>query len=679
MKSERNPIVLKRIILGFLTTFVMMMCPQGNTALAQDSTSDLMELSLEELMNISVTSVSKKEQILFEAAAAIYAITQDDIRRSGVTSIPEALRMVPGMQVAQIDANKWAISARGFNFRFATKLLVLIDGRSVYTPLFSGVFWDVQDLMLEDIDRIEVIRGPGATLWGANAVNGIINIITKSANETQGVLFSTGGGNEERGFGAIRYGGRLGENAYYRVYAKYFNRDNFVASPGVNTADDWNMMRGGFRADWNPSEKDALVLQGDIYNGDIGETSTGLVALTPPFDSTLTKKNPVSGGNILSRWSHAFSSQSDLAIQLYYDRAERNERLSYVRNTYDFDFQHRFELGKRHELIWGVGYRHITDNTEGSFNPSLNPIGRGYDLYSAFVQDEIEFAKNRLRLTLGSKFEHNSYTGLEIQPSARFLWLPSRRHTLWGAYSQAVRTPSRTERNLRFNFQAFLVGKLPILVSFFGNEDFESERLQAFELGYRVLPTDRISFDLATFYNIYDGLAAPQVSEPFSESTPEPKHLVIPIKFANNLSSEAYGFEMGVNLNLTKRWRVNTGMSWIRILTSIDSTAFEFGFESAIGEAPRYQIHLRSSLNLQDNLGLDAAIYHVDRLRIQDISSYTRLDLRLWWRPVKSLDLSIGVQNLLDRDHVEFSIDESGVQSTRVQRSMYGKLTWGVK
>jgi iron complex outermembrane recepter protein len=324
---------------------------------AQKLTDDLTAASLEDLMNIEVTSVSKREEKLFETAAAIYVITQEDIRRSGATSIPELLRMVPGLNVARIDANKWAISARGFNGQFANKMLVLIDGRSVYTPLFSGVYWDVQDTLLADIERIEVIRGPGATLWGANAVNGVINIITKSAKETQGGLLTVGGGSEETGLGSLRYGGPLGKAAHYRIYTKYFNRTDQVDGLGRSTTGQWAIHRGGFRLDWQASRRDAVTFQGDLYHGSISQQAI-LPRLSPPFTVAVNDPADVGGLNLLTRWSRSASSKSDFTLQFYYDRTQRFDQVvDETRNTYDLDLQHHLAAGRRHDLVGGLGLR----------------------------------------------------------------------------------------------------------------------------------------------------------------------------------------------------------------------------------------------------------------------------------------------------------------------------------
>src|SRR5947209_9123363 len=374
----------------------------GQTPPAQP---DLTELPIETLLQMEVTTVSRKSEKLSQSPAAVSVITQDDIRRSGVTSIPEALRLVPGLEVARLDASQWAISARGFNDVFANKLLVLQDGRSIYTPLFSGVFWDVQGTMLEDIERIEVIRGPGATLWGANAVNGVINIITRSARDTQGLLITGGGGTEEHDFGGVRYGGKFSEHAFFRIYGTYFNRDDSALPNGDDAHDGWQLGRGGFRLDWDVSEHNLLTLQFDLYRGTLHQVFGTFDPANPiNFTRVVRDEIDLAGENLLGRWSHSFSSDSDLRLQLYYDRTERNTVIfKEDRDTFDIDFQHRFPLGRRHDVIWGGGYRVTGDQVGNSPTISLTPDSRTTHLFSAFVQDEIALVPDRFRLTLGSK------------------------------------------------------------------------------------------------------------------------------------------------------------------------------------------------------------------------------------------------------------------------------------
>jgi len=645
---------------------------------AQKPDTDLTTASLEDLMDIQVTSVSKKEEQLFQTAAAIYVITQEDIRRSGLTSIPELLRMVPGLSVARIDGNKWAISARGFSSRFANKLLVLIDGRSVYTPLFSGVFWETQDLVLEDVERIEVIRGPGATLWGANAVNGVINIITKHTKDSQGGLLTVGTGTEEQGFGSLRFGGKLGEKAYYRLYAKYFNRGKSVDFSGHPAADRWDALRGGFRIDWQASAKDSLTLQGDIYNGDAGQT-IALISAFPPFTRTVEDHINLAGGNVNVRWNRTNSARSDLALQLSYDRTKREEAyLGEGRNSFNFDFQNHLALGRRQDMVWGFGYRVTSDHLADRRSVSFNPDRRTDNLFSGFWQDEFLLAPKRLRLTLGSKVEHNNYTGFEVQPNVRLLWTPSDRQTIWTAVSRAVRTPSRIEDDIQSPYQVFPgADGIPNVVTVFGNRDFKSETLVAFELGYRVRPANQLSLDIATFYNSYRHLRTAIPGTPFFAATPFPPRVVIPLILNNKLLGESYGTGITANWNVMNNWKLSSGYTFLRVqLHAYPGSTLPIIAEDEEGTSPKYQIQIHSYLTLPHNLELDTALYRVGRLFTGSIPGYTRLDIRLGWRLTESLDLSIGMQNLLDRRHPEFGVTNLGETLTQSERGVYGKLTW---
>src|SRR2546421_3480395 len=433
------------LVIGLTALFVM-------AASAQNNVFDPTTMSVEDLMNMQVTSVSKRTQKVADAAAGVYVITQEDIRRSGATNIPEALRLAPGVEVARIDENKWAIGSRGFNGRFADKLLVLIDGRSVYTPLFSGVYWNVQDVLLEDIDRIEVIRGPGATLWGANAVNGVINIITKKAQDTQRTVVTAGGGTEERGIGGVRYGGKVGDNTYYRAYGKYFNWGPSEYAGGLPAHDSWDAVRGGFRADWAPAGANSLTLQGDIYHSRYNETLT-VASLNAPYSNTFPNNGNYSGGNLLGRWNRKTEGGST-SLQLYYDNTMVSDNSVFVdhQNIFDIDFQNGFHAGSAQEFVWGLGFRSIRDRNDSSFSVSLTPNQLTLNQFSAFLQDEISLTK-KLRMTLGSKFEWNEFTGFEAEPNARLLWTPTQNQSVWAAVSRAIRTPALTEEGLRLNSQ----------------------------------------------------------------------------------------------------------------------------------------------------------------------------------------------------------------------------------
>ncbi len=606
--------------------------------------SALRTLSLKELMDIEVSSVSKRPEKLSETASAIQVITQEDIRRSGVASLPEALRLASNLEVAQVDSRQWAISARGFNNTTANKMLVLIDGRTVYTPLYAGVFWDVQDPLLEDIDRIEVISGPGATLWGANAVNGVINVTSRNAKDTQGILLLGGGGTEPRGFSGVRYGGQLNSNTHYRVYGKFFDRDSVVLRNGLDAADDWHMGQGGFRLDWDALKANRFTLQGDYYSGRMGQRAA---------DDTV-----VDGGNVIGRWSHSFSEKSDLKLQLYYDRTHRRipNIFAEVLDTYDVDFQHRFPLGDRQHIVWGLGYRLNKDYVINGPGLAFLPPRISPQSFSGFVQDEIAIVRDRLHLTIGTKIEHNELTGFEYQPNGRLAWKVSQRQTIWGAISRAVRTPSRIDREL------FVPGSPPFLLA--GGPGFISEELWSYELGYRTQPSERLSLSLATFYNVYDDLRSVERLNPPAS---------FPLVIANGLKGESYGAELTGDYRIADWWRLRAGYSELRIHIRPGPGSTDTTRGSGESHDPNRQLFLRSSVDLPHDVEFDAAFRFVGSIANQTLPAYSELDVRWAWRPNPRLEFSIVGQNLLHDRHAEFGSPNSRKE---IERSVYGKVLW---
>jgi iron complex outermembrane receptor protein len=657
-----------------LLLFLCLLVGMGSASGADSSSvdpSELINLSLEQLMNIEVTSVSKKAQKISHSAAAIFVIAREDIRRSGATNIPDLLRMVPGLDVARIDSSRWAVSARGFSGRFANKLLVLMDGRTVYDPGFSGVFWDLQDTLLEDVDRIEVIRGPGATLWGANAVNGVINIITRHAGETQGGLLVAGGGSEERAFSGFRYGGKVLENGYGRGYFKYFNRGSFKTPAGEDARDSWQMYRGGGRFDWKPTTRDALTLQGDVYGADENQMTIAPSLAIPPTVA-ITDSQEVLGGNVLGRWRHELSDISDITLQVYYDRTERrNSQLDASLDVLDVDIEHHWKPGRRHDVIWGLGYRHYQDRFKGDGEIQFDKQHRNNYRLGFFVQDEIELIEDRLHCLVGTKLEENAFSGFEIQPNVRLLWTPHEEHSLWAAASRAVRTPSRAELDARF-IQRVIPGQPPTVVTLFGDEDFESEELMAYEMGYRWQLSSKLSFDIAAFFNDYSELRTFETGRPILAE----QAVIVPVSAANNLEGETYGVECVVAWRPTSWWHFQAAYTFLQMELNTLDDSNDTTAELADGESPRHQFSFRSMLNLPRNVQLDGWLRYVDGLPAGGIPSYFTLDARLAWRPIPGLELAVVGQNLLDSSHPEFSAEILETLPTEVPRSVYGKITW---
>jgi iron complex outermembrane receptor protein len=669
--------VRRLIALGLLGIFLAV-----SVSAQSQNIPDVTAISLEDLMNMQVTSVSKRAQKLADAAAAIFVITQDDIRRSGASSIPEALRLVPGLEVARIDENKWAIGSRGFNGRFDNKLLVLIDGRSVYTPLFSGVYWNVQDVLLEDVDRIEVIRGPGATLWGANAVDGVINIITKPSQLTQGGMVSAEVGTEERTTESAQYGGKVGDSTYYRAYTKYSDWVPSKDAAGQSTYDGWHTMRGGFRMDTTPTRVDSLTIQGDLYHTDYGETLT-VPTLAAPYSSTFPNAGNYSGGDILGHWSHAFA-RSSTSLQMYYDNTNTTDNSVFTdhESVYDIDFQHDLHIGEAQELIWGLGYRSIQDSNGSSPTVSLLPSHSNLNEFSSFVQDEVSLLDSRLRVTIGSKFEHNDFTGFEVQPNIRFVGVVSKNQSLWAAISRAVRTPALTEEGLRLNEQAVPPGTppfnspLPVMEAIFGSNQFQSEDLLAYELGYRVQATNTFSADIATFYNSYTNLRSAEPGTPFVEGSPIPTDVVVPFTASNKMGGGTYGVELFADWKVLPKWRMTGSYSYLQMDINKNANSLDPTPDNPDGESPKHQWYLRSSLDLPKHFEQDLTLRYVDRLPSLNIPSYYSLDANLGWRPMPKLELSVSAENLLNDKHVEFIPEFINTLPMMVVRTVRGSITW---
>lgn len=636
---------------------------------------DLTQVSLEDLMNIRVTSVSKKEQRLLKTPAAVFVITQEDIHRSGATNIPDLLRMVPGVDVARITANTWAISIRGFNTRYSDKVLVLIDGRNVYTPSFSGVYWDQQDVPLEDIDRIEVIRGPGGTVWGQNAMNGVINIITKSARATEGGLISAGAGSELNADGLAQYGGKIGQSGAYRVFGKYFDVNNSSLPNGSRAADGWHGLHGGFRADWDLSPRDALTVEGDLYQTGEGQTLTSVISNDLPNIRTFNDRVTVGSGDLLGRWDHTLSNGSEMQLQIYYDHFDRvDQAIDETLDTFDVDFQHHLAIGSRHDIVWGLGYRRTSDKLTPGYDALFLPPHRSDNLYSSFVQDEIRLTDS-LWLTVGTKFGHNAYSGFEFQPGAQLSWMLSGRQSIWLSTSRPIRVPSLQDFAIRYDAAVVPLDSGFGVVKIVGTPQTNAEVMLDFEGGYRAQLSKKLSLDLAIFRSLYDSLETAEPAAPFFVDHPAPPHLVFPQILKNMGYARSYGGEVSASWNVTRRWRISPGYSIMHLDVISDQESQDSTAQAVEGDSPKHQFQFRSLLNLNHNLDWDSSLYYVGALRGGSFPGYTRLDSRLGWRIGESLELSLVGQNLLTPRHFEFA-NAFEVNHTSVPRSVVGRITW---
>lgn len=617
-------------------------------AAAQDAAprlpSQLVRMSIEELAEIPITSVSKRAEPLGDAAAAVYIITAEDVRRAGATSLPEALRLAPNLEVARSNGNNYVVTARGGSNGNGNKLLVLIDGRVVYNPLNAGVFWEAQDVLMEDIERIEVISGPGGTLWGSNAVNGVINILSRSSKESQGTLLALDGGNQERGV-ALRQGWRLGGDGALRLYAKGFRRGANRLGGGAGAVDGWTGRQVGFRADWGAADN-GVTLQGDLYGRDL--------------DQIAGAERRRAGGNLLLRWNRALDDGAALQVQAYYDHVYNlmpgTVAFGESNNTYDVEAQHRLPAGPRHELVWGAGLRVWRSGATNGAVLVFLPQQLTTRQSNVFLQDAISLDE-RWKLTVGAKVERNDYTGVEYQPNVRLAWKPAPHALLWTALSRAVRTPSRVDRDLYvYGFSA-----LPLR----GGANFRSERLTALELGYRAQPTTRLSYSVNAFYNRYAALRS-------IDPAPAGTQVV-----GNQAEARVSGLEIWGNYQVSADWRLSASHTLLRERVALRPGATApvpaAGLASLFGNDPAHRYQLRSSLDLPGGVELDLSLGRVGALPSPVVPAYTTLDARLGWHAAPGLALALGATNALDRSHAEF-----GSPATRAvfDRRLYLQLTW---
>lgn len=669
--------VCHRSFSRFLLTALLAFCALifiSSESLAEKT--DLTQFTLEELMNLEVVLVSKKYENLFETTAASYVISPEDIQHTGSTSLPELLRLSPGFAVARIDANKWAISSRGFNGVFANKLQVLIDGRSVYSPLFSGVFWNYQELVLEDISQIEIIRGPGATLWGSNAVNGIINVRTKPAEETQGGLFSVLTGTGERLLTTLRYGGKIGSHLFYRFDTKYSKHNPLVDSSGATAADGWTGQRGAFRLDWYPQSRSQLTVQGDYYTDEVGQMVNIIPAENQPFYRRIDTVATDAGGNLRVRLTHQFTPKNDVAFQFYYDTFTRHDViLNLITRTLDFDFQHRIEFRPTHELVWGMGYRRVNDETGGTFYFSLNPARAKIDMFNAFLQDELNFFRDRLRIIFGSKLEHQNFTGLEIQPNFRLLYLPNPNRAGWLAVSRAVRIPTRVETDV-FSVRGLEYTRgIPVFGIMLGNPDFQSEVLHAYELGCRANLNRTFSVDLALFYNDYRRLRNYETGAWEYKFSPPPAHGSAYFQIDNNMTGCSWGGEILIKMKPAPCCYLEASYSNLQLHVALKNTNIFYAFSKGTeGESPEHQAQLRGSFHLPRAFTFDFGFRFVDKIPTNQIKHYYNLDAQITWQVIQNVKFAVVGQNLLQAQHTEYSPSYDDIQAAWVSRGFSGKL-----
>ncbi len=635
---------------------------------------DLSSANLEDLMNLKVTSVSKREQQLAQTAAAVFVITAEDIRRSGAANLPDVLRMAPGVDVQQIDANAWAISIRGFNQRYADKVLVLIDGRSVYTPTFSGVYWDQIDMPLENIERIEIIRGPGSTVWGANAVNGVINILTKNSKASKGGLLQAGAGTE-MGQAVAQYGGEIGGSGDYRVFAKGMYTGNSPQIDGSPNYDHWGREQAGFRSDWDLSPRDSLIVEGSVFSND-GRRTQFEQLFSPVAVGVYGAAIDSSGEDILTRWDHQTRGGAETSVQASYT-AYRHDDLGgpEVARTFDLDFQEHLTAGSGHDIVWGLGTRVSDSGLAPGYWIRMNPPFQIDTLFSAFLQDEIRLSDS-LWLTLGTKLERNSFTGFEWEPGARLVWNPrGTRRAVWLAASKAIRQPSRLDAAVAFGTPPLPAGNsLLAAYQFSGNPRLKAETMFDYEAGYRSEVTRSLSLDIATFLSFYRNLES--VDPGPATIIPGPSVTVIQtVQYQNHARALDYGGEISLDWKMSRRWRIQPGYSYLHatIWTAPGTGASPAASVTAM--FPQNMLQVRSQVNFTRRLEFDQSLYYNMRLPGSSIPGDPRVDLRLARRFGESTEVSLVGQNLQRARSLEYGTTW-GVLGACVARSIYGQITW---
>ena len=668
-----------------LSTLLLSLCLSSYAATLSAAGSDLQRLkrfSLEDLAALEVSIVGKAPQKAVDIPAAVYVLTAAQIRNSGATNIPDLLRGVPGLHVAQMDANKWIVSSRGFSSRITNKLLVMIDGRSIYSPLFGGVVWDQQNLMLEDVERIEVVRGPGGTAWGSNAVNGVINIITKHTRDTQGGLMSSLVGSEKN-IVSLRQGGKLAPDASYRLYAKRREHEESTFLDGSDATDEWSDTQVGFRLDWQPAKNKQLTLQGDVYRGSLSERITVPSLETATFTTLREDNIDVSGANLMAKWSQTSDSGASNELKVYFDHVERDQWvIDEQRDMFDVAYQYDGLMIGQHNFTFGAGYRYTRDKLSmGDLSIGqvriFSPEKRSDHLFSGFVQDDIELQKDRWWLTLGSKVEHNQYTGTEFQPSMRLRWKSAEGQMLWGGVSKAIRTPSRAETDGLSLLDVLSAGPPPVALLLEGNDDLKVENLTAYELGFRYQAGATLIFDMAMFYLDYDNLISFESGGIVPVSIPSPiSALSNTLTLANELEGASYGVEFAVLWSPRKDLHINASYSALTLDLSPKKSSLDTLSEKQEGLSPQHQFNFSSNYHLQENLSVNATARYVGELRDSNVDAYTELDASVQWMFDDALSISLVARNLLHSAHQEALPAVYPTAATKVEREFFIKLDW---
>jgi iron complex outermembrane recepter protein len=660
--------------LRLLLLVPLMLVAAPSSGLAQARVSDLTQMSIEDLLNIEITSASRKEQRVADVAAAVFVITHDDIRRSGMTTIPDLLRLAPGVDVAQINSNKWAVSMRGFNGLYANKLLVLVDGRSLYNRIFSGVLWDAEDLLLDDIDRIEVIRGPGAAMWGANAVNGVINIVTKTTADTQGGLVRVDAGQFGEQ-GAARYGGTFGATRY-RLYTQWTGRNQSLIAPGTSANDASHSITTGFRADWTP-QAGALSLSGAFTTGEARALWPNLNPRTAAREPLANVPSDSQGGHLVARWTHTRPGGASLQIQSFVDIADRQEPVgNYDREIFDVDTQYHTALGARQDLVFGAGYRHSSDRFRGGVGFSMTPAEDNASLVTAFIQDEIAFFGARLAVTLGSQVQYDSFSGAGVQPTARVIWKGLPRQRLWAATSRALRTPSLYERGIRVDrLPVATASGLPLVASGLGNPAVETENLVDAEVGYRFEIGTAASIDVTGFVGRYDHLRTDEPGAPVVQFVPSPQ-IAVTSQFGNRLEATTRGLEVAGHWAPVQPWRLDGSYTAFGLTPRLAAASHDPAAATEDGSAPRTQWQVRSAYSPGTRATFNVALFHVGSIERLQVAAYTRADISAEWRFTSRLSAMAIGQNLFDAAHAEFGGVGSFLRVTQVPRSANLRLRW---